>query len=60
MPKRSSLLSLLGEFVALNKNPEFRLSTTSNQIINEAIKSEYEQTKNNNTQVLHIMFDVSI
>ncbi|KAI6189775.1 hypothetical protein M3Y97_00045200 [Aphelenchoides bicaudatus] len=43
MPKRSfreSLISMLGEFVALNRNPEFRLSPKSSQFLDEAMKTE--------------------
>jgi hypothetical protein len=62
MPKRSfrdSLLSMLGEFVALNRNPEFRLSPKSSQFLDEAMKTEYERSRTDNIQTLQIMFDVS-
>jgi hypothetical protein len=45
MPKtklRDSLLNMLGEFVALNKTPDFKLSTQSNQFLAEAIQDEME------------------
>jgi hypothetical protein len=51
---------MLGEFVALKKNPEFRLSQKSSQFIDEAMKNEYERTKTDNIQSLQIMFDVSL
>jgi hypothetical protein len=48
---RESMLNMLGEFVALKRNPEFRLSPKSSQFIDEAMKTEYERSK--------IAFDVS-
>ncbi|KAI6189787.1 hypothetical protein M3Y97_00046400 [Aphelenchoides bicaudatus] len=60
MPKRSfreSLISMLGEFVALNRNPEFRLSPKSSQFLDEAVKTEYERSRTDNIQTLQIMFD---
>lgn len=63
MPKpsfRDSLLSMLGEFVALNRNPEFRLSPKSSQFLDEAMKTEYERSRTDNIQTLQIMFDVSL
>jgi hypothetical protein len=62
MPKlsfRESMLNMLGEFVALNKNPEFRLSLKSSQFIDEAMKNEYERSRTDNIHTLQIMFDVS-
>lgn len=37
---RDSLLNMLGEFVALNKSPEVRLSKTSQQFLLEAVREE--------------------
>jgi hypothetical protein len=37
---RDSLVNMLGEFVGLSKNPEFRLSTSSEQFLADAIKEE--------------------
>lgn len=53
------MLNMLGEFVALNKNPEFRLSPKSSQFIDEAMKNEYERSRTDNIHTLQIMFDVS-
>ena len=61
MPKlsfRESMVNMLGEFVALNKNPEFRLSPKSSQFIDEAMKNEYERSRTDNIHTLQIMFDV--
>ncbi|CAD6193820.1 unnamed protein product [Caenorhabditis auriculariae] len=40
MMKKSSLANMLGEFVALHKTPDFRLSTSSNLEVNEAVREE--------------------
>lgn len=53
------MLNMLGEFVALNRNPEFRLSPKSSQFIDEAMKNEYERSRTDNIHTLQIMFDVS-
>uniref|UniRef100_A0AC34FKS6 Uncharacterized protein n=1 Tax=Panagrolaimus sp. ES5 TaxID=591445 RepID=A0AC34FKS6_9BILA len=37
---RDSLVNMLGEFVGLQRNPEFRLSTSSEQFLADAIKEE--------------------
>uniref|UniRef100_A0A914YS17 Uncharacterized protein n=1 Tax=Panagrolaimus superbus TaxID=310955 RepID=A0A914YS17_9BILA len=37
---RDSLVNMLGEFVGLSRNPEFRLSTSSEQFLADAIKEE--------------------
>uniref|UniRef100_A0A183BNT1 Uncharacterized protein n=1 Tax=Globodera pallida TaxID=36090 RepID=A0A183BNT1_GLOPA len=41
---RDSLVGWLGEFVALNKTPDCRLSSASQQFLNEAILEERQRT----------------
>jgi len=48
MPKsrlRDSLLNMLGEFVALNKTPDYKLNSQSNQYLAEAIREEVEHKR---------------
>lgn len=48
MPKqrfRDSILNMIGEFVALNKNPDFHLTQQSAEYIAEAIRDEIEKTR---------------
>ncbi|PAV60680.1 hypothetical protein WR25_14436 [Diploscapter pachys] len=40
MKLRDALTQMLGEFVASQKSPDFRLTTASNQQLNEAVKEE--------------------
>jgi hypothetical protein len=37
---RDSLVTMLGEFVGLSRNPEYRLSTSSEQFLADAINKE--------------------
>uniref|UniRef100_A0A915DIQ2 Uncharacterized protein n=1 Tax=Ditylenchus dipsaci TaxID=166011 RepID=A0A915DIQ2_9BILA len=45
---------MLGEFVAMNKTPDFKLSTQSNQYLDEAIRDEIEHTKKMSTNSLYL------
>lgn len=40
MRLRDSLISMLGEFVGLNKTPDFKLNAQSSQAIAEAVAAE--------------------
>lgn len=40
MQLKESLLSLLGEFVAIQKTPDFKLSSQSNLSLNAAVREE--------------------
>ncbi|KAI1723328.1 hypothetical protein DdX_03482 [Ditylenchus destructor] len=60
MPKsrlRDSLLNMLGEFVALNKTPDFKLSSQSNQYLADAIRSEIEHKKKMSQDSLFLQTD---
>lgn len=37
---RDTFLNMLGEFVALNKSPDYKLTSQSNQYLAEAIRDE--------------------
>ncbi|KAI6186725.1 hypothetical protein M3Y98_00163700 [Aphelenchoides besseyi] len=60
MPKRNlreSVLSMVNEFVGMNKTPDFRLSQESNKFIDAAVKNECAKARSDNVHHLQIMFD---
>lgn len=44
---RESLMNMLGEFVALKKSPDHKLSITSNHCLAEAVRQEITKNKFN-------------
>ena len=59
MPKislKESLINMFGEFISMNKNPDFKLSDESSQYIIKSIRDEKRRKKMemfNNPEVLN-------
>ncbi|KAE9556606.1 hypothetical protein FO519_000012 [Halicephalobus sp. NKZ332] len=51
---RESLVNMLGEFVNLNRNPDFRLSNSSEKFIAEAVKQEKKHSTTSNNSITNI------
>ena len=49
-----SLVNMLGEFVNLNRNPDFRLSNSSEKFIAEAVKQEKKNSTISNNSITNI------
>lgn len=49
---RDTLLNMLGEFVALNKSPEVRLNSSSQQFLAEAVREEKRRLSTDSIKVI--------